>query len=824
MAQSLSKELTVFPQESGENTAFRFSESNVCTGDDNCNRQLLGHILDSMKKARKIDISVSFIMESGVRIILDELKSAVKRGAGIRILTGTYLDITQPSALYLLKNHLGDGIELRMYAEKNRSFHPKAYIFHYDRDFHEIFIGSSNISGSALTSGIEWNYRFNSVTDKSGCRKFQQTFDDLWLNRSITVDDAFLKEYSRYWHHPPVLKYEEEKVTSVFQPRGSQIEALYALEHTRSEGADKGLVIAATGVGKTALAAFDSLKFKRILFVAHRDEIIKKAGLTFASIRKTDDIGFFNASEKCTDRSVIMASVATLGNDRYLSERYFRPDFFDYIIIDETHHGVASQYRRIINYFKPKFMLGLTATPERMDKKDIFELFDYNVPYEISLGEAINKGYLVPFRYYGIYDDTDYSGLHPVNGRYDNKELNETYIGNVRRHELIYRNYLKYRSKKALAFCCSREHAEEMAREFNRRGIRAAAVYSNAEGAFSEKRHTAVEKLLKGEISVIFSVDMFNEGVDIVSLDMVMFLRPTESPVIFLQQLGRGLRTGEDKKYLTVLDFIGNYVKAGKIIKYLTEGKSDSRTNPYGHSNLPDGCQVDFDLKLIDLFATLNQRQMKLKDIIRQEYLRVKAELGKKPDRIALFNGMDNDVYRLAVKHAKENPFNDYSSFLREINELTPAEEEIYSGFAGDFLKMLETTVMTKVYKMPVLSSFLNGSCLKPMVTEEDLLESWLAFFSKNSNWLDLDKDTTYEKFLSIDRKWHTEKIFKMPVKFLLQTENLFFRQDKPKTLSLNPQLAGILSRPDFVAEFRDIINYRTVEYYRRRYEGKNSR
>ncbi len=181
-------------------------------------------------------------------------------------------------------------------------------------------------------------------------------------------------------------------------------------------------------------------------------------------------------------------------------------------------------------------------------------------------------------------------------------------------------------------------------------------------------------------------------------------------------------------------------------------------------------------------------------------------------------------MYRLEVKHAKENPFNDYSSFLREINELTPAEEEIYSGFAGDFLKMLETTVMTKVYKMPVLRSFLNGSSLKPMVTEEDLLESWLAFFSKNSNWRDLDKDITYEKFLNISRKCHTEKIFKMPVKFLLQTENLFFRQDKPKTLSLNPRLAGILSRHDFVAEFRDIINYRTAEYYRRRYEGKNSR
>lgn len=817
MAQSASEELIKVYENPADLTFY--TDNNVCTGNDRYRDHLLGHILVSMRKAENIDIIVSFLMESGVRLILNELKSAAERGAAIRILTGSYLDITQPSALCLLRKHLGDDIELRMFKEKNRAFHPKACIFHHRHDFHEIFIGSSNISRSALTSGIEWNYRFNSAADDRGCRKFMHTFEDLWLNHSVTVDDEFLKEYSKHWHHPPILKYDEEKVTSFFQPRGSQIEALYALEHSRKEGADKGLVIAATGVGKTALAAFDSVKFERILFVAHRDEILKKTAGTFASIRKTADIGFFNAGEKCTDRSVIMASVATLGNDKYLNEKYFSPDFFDYLIIDETHHGVASQYRRIMNYFRPKFMLGLTATPERMDKKDIFELFDYNVPYEISLCEAINKGYLVPFKYYGIYDDTDYSGLHPVNGRYDNRELNETYIGNVRRHDLIYGNYLKYGSRRALGFCCSREHAEEMAREFNRRNIKAAAVYSNAGGECPEDRGTAVEKLLRGEIRVIFCVDMFNEGIDITSLDMVMFLRPTESPVIFMQQLGRGLRTCADKQFLTVLDFIGNYVRAEKVIRYLTEGKSDSRTNPYGQNNLPDGCQVDFDLRLVDLFASLNRRNSVRKELIRQEYFRIKAETGKVPDRIELFNGMESDIYLEAVQHSKDNPFSNYSGFLKEIGELSPEKEEIYTGFAGDFLRMAETTAMTKVYKMPVLTAFLDGSVLKSTVTEKDLLQSWLSFFSGNRNWIDLDKDMTYEKFLKISRKRHADKIFDMPVKFLLKTENMFFRQEKPRTLSLNPKLSNILSRPEFAAEFRDIINYRTVEYYRRRYE-----
>ena len=242
-----------------------------------------------------------------------------------------------------------------------------------------------------------------------------------------------------------------------------------------------------------------------------------------------------------------------------MNQDYFPADYFDYLIIDEFHHAVNTQYRRIVNYFKPKFMLGLTATPERMDGKSIYEICDYNVPYEISLKEAINKGMLVPFHYYGVYDETDYSGLHLVKGRYDEKELTEIYKDNTKRYDMIYKYYMKYRSHRALGFCCSRLHAEEMAKEFCKRGIPSVAVYSNADGQFSEERDRAIERLIKQEIRVIFSVDMFNEGLDIASLDMVMLLRPTESPIVFLQQLGRGLRIYRGKEYLNVLDFIGNY-------------------------------------------------------------------------------------------------------------------------------------------------------------------------------------------------------------------------------------------------------------------------
>ena len=251
--------------------------------------------------------------------------------------------------------------------------------------------------------------------------------------------------------------------------------------------------------------------------------------MSFQNVRNSNDFGFFNGSHKCTDKSVIFASVSTLGNCKYLDNEYFDPEYFDYIVVDEFHHAINDQYQRIVSYFKPQFLLGLTATPERMDGRNIYELCDYNVPYEISVKEAINKGMLVPFHYYGIFDDTDYSELHVVRGRYDEKELNESYIGNLKRHDMIYKYYCKYGSKRALGFCCSRLHAEEMAKEFSSRGIPSVAVYSDAKGGYSEERSSAIEKLKMGIIRVIFSVDMFNEGVDITAVDMVMFLRPTES-------------------------------------------------------------------------------------------------------------------------------------------------------------------------------------------------------------------------------------------------------------------------------------------------------
>ncbi len=818
--------------------------TNVMTGDKDQSRHLYYQLKKNMQTADGIDILVSFLMESGVKLICEDLKAALERGARIRILTGNYLGITQPSALYMLKRELGDGIDLRFYNDKSRSFHPKAYIFH-EGDKSDIYIGSSNISRSAMTSGIEWNYRFTNTSDPENYQLFYQTFEDLFYHHSIVVDDEEPRRYSKNWHKPALAKdlerYDEvelineenpdhddkfddrDSLTSI-QPRGAQIEALYALEDSRAEGATKALVQAATGVGKTYLAAFDSAPYPRVLFVAHREEILQQAARSFANVRRSDDYGFFTGKQKDTDKSVIFASVATLGKPEYLCRRYFAPDYFDYIIIDEFHHAVTDQYRRIVDYFTPQFLLGLTATPDRLDGKNIYELCDYNVPFEISLKEAINKGLLVPFHYYGIYDETDYSGLRLVNGHYDEKDLTDLYQENQQRIDLIYKYYSKYHPTRALGFCCSRQHAEEMAREFCDRGVPAVAVYSNADSEYALERDKAIQQLKDGEISVIFCVDMFNEGLDIDSLDMVMFLRPTESPTVFLQQLGRGLRTCKGKDHLTVLDFIGNYAKAGNAPRLLSGETSCNAiaSDEYAVIEYPDDCIVDFDMQLIDLFKELEKKAQPMRRRIDQEYDRVKARLGGKvPTRMELFTYMDDDVYEYCIRHTHDNPFRHYLTYLHDRGELNAAEQVLYDGIAREFLEVLETTDMTKVYKMPVLSAFYNGGDIRMAVTDDEVLMAWKAFFDTDTNWKDLASDMTYDDYKAMTDKQHLNKARTMPIKYLKASGKGFFIDKDGYALAIRDDLEPFIHNPSFSAHMGDILTYRTMEYYRKRYRSR---
>ena len=796
--------------------------SNSITGDKD---HIYPKLKQSFKTATTIDIIVSFLMESGVKLLLQDLKEALNRGVKIRILTGNYLKITQPQALYLLKSELKDKVDLRFYNNPNKSFHPKAYMFHNPIDS-EIYIGSSNISRGALTSSIEWNYRFLKSAAPNDFKVFYDTFEDLFNNHSLIITDEVLKDYSKQWTRPNIYKdiekeeSKEDNVINIFEPRGAQIEALYSLEKSREEGFDKGLVVAATGIGKTYLSAFDSAKYNKILFVAHREEIIKQAAQSFKNVRNSDDIGFFYSNQKDTKNSFIFALVQTLGKEQYLNEEYFSKDYFDYIIVDEFHHAVSSNYKKIIDYFTPKFLLGVTATPERLDSKDVFALCDYNMVYEVRLKDAISKGWLVPFRYYGIYDETvNYEDIDYKNGKYDDKQLEEALMLN-KRGEIILNHYLKYNSKRAMGFCTSRHHAEYMAKVFNENNIPSAAVYSGEKGEYSEDRNIALSKLTSGELKVIFSVDMFNEGLDVPAIDMVMFLRPTQSPTIFLQQLGRGLRKFKDKKYLNVLDFIGNYKKAN-LVPFLLSGKeysaSECKKNKQGDYEFPEECIVDFDFKIIDIFKKQAESEMKVKDKVKEQFEVVSQMLGYRPSRVELFTYIDDEVYQ-NIRSKAMNPFSNYLEYIKENDKLTHDEEILYNSRGREFINMIETTSMSKTYKMPVLLAFYNYGDIKMEISEDDIYKSFYNFYRKGSNKVDMLKDKGTREFETWDKKKYVSLANNNPIKFLLKTHGEFFKEKEQCLIALQDDLKDIISNEAFKKHMKDSIDFRVESYYKNRF------
>lgn len=790
------------------------NDTNVFTGN---NSIFYNNIKESINNAESIDIIVSFLMESGVKLIINDLKDS---NCKIRILTGRYLNITQPQALYLLKKELGVNLDLRFYNIKNKSFHPKAYFFHNKKDS-EVYIGSSNLSKGALTDSIEWNYHFTKSENENDFNQFYQNFEELFNNHSTEVTDEVLRQYSKSWVGPKVTKTFEFKPTK-FEPRGPQIEALYALDKSREEGFDKGLIVAATGIGKTYLAAFDSKGYQKVLFVAHREEIIKQAYESFRNVHPDKTMGFFYGDQKDTDADIIFSLVQTLGKNSYLNENYFKKDYFDYIIVDEFHHAVANNYRNIIDYFKPKFLLGLTATPERLDNKDVFALCDYNNVYEIRLKEAINKGFLVPFRYYGIYDDTiDYSTVNMRNGRYDEKDLEEKLMIN-KRAELVLNHFLKYNSSSAIGFCSSKNHAEYMAEYFNNHDIPSAAVYSGEQGEFTQERSQAINKLKSNDLKILFAVDMFNEGLDVPSIDTVLFLRPTQSPTIFLQQLGRGLRKSENKKFLTVLDFIGNYKKAN-LVPFLLSGTDYDTKTLLNESILkfeyPDDCFIDFDFKLVDIFKIQAKQELKVKDKIIMEFNSVTEDLKHRPSRVELFLRMDEDVVSALKRNSKLNLFKDYLTFLSDNDQLMSEEEIILNTKAHEFLNTLENTSMTKSYKMPIFLAFYNDGDIKMEITDDDVYREMSKFYNNASNGVDMLKDKTTKNYKSWDKRQYVSLAKRNPIKFLNKSSGEFFVKKENCALALCDELKDYVHLETFKQHFKDIIDYKTLYYYKTRFE-----
>jgi superfamily II DNA or RNA helicase len=543
----------------------RLIHSELFTG-GNSGTTLESELRKEILSSDRIDLLVSFIKWKGIRILERELREFTERGGKLRVITTTYIGATDAKAVEFLASLENTEVKVS-YNTGNERLHAKAYLFQRNTGFHTAYIGSSNFSRSALTDGLEWNLKVTTKEVGHIIDKIKKTFEAYW-------QDSEFELYDQNIHSVKLVealkqgKFSKEYTftTSYFdiKPFHYQNEILEKLEVERSvHNRYRNLLVAATGTGKTVISAFDYKNFRsinkssKLLFVAHRKEILQQAKATFQGVLKDNNFGdLWVDGMEPNSNEYVFASVQTLNNR--LKDITLTPEYYDFIIVDEVHHISASTYRPIINYFKPKVLLGLTATPERMDNENILEDFCNRIAAEIRLPEALNKKLLSPFQYFGITDSIDLTNVKWEKGKYVASELTSLYTKNNIRVGEIISNLDKYTNDindvRAIGFCVTIEHASFMAEKFNLAGLK--AEYLTAKN--SSERDRIREQFKKKEFNYLFVVDIFNEGVDIPEIDTVLFLRPTESLTVFLQQLGRGLRLSEGKDCLTVLDFVGN--------------------------------------------------------------------------------------------------------------------------------------------------------------------------------------------------------------------------------------------------------------------------
>lgn len=694
-------------------------------------RVLQGELLRAVRNPEhdRIDLVVSFVMPSGLEIVLRDLHDALARGATIRLLTTGYLGITSPDALLRLVDLAAASpivdqgtFAVKAFDDDAVSFHPKGYLFwNSSTQAGQLFVGSGNLSRSGLAGGVEWTLHSRDVEDAVS------SFEQLWNDpRSIDVDDQWVAEYRGRRQLMVDVTLLDEPVSSatgllpeddVDRPRldaGTgvgeptptpiQREALDALEETRNQGYRAGLVVMATGLGKTWLAAFDSNRpqFARLLFIAHRIEILVQARDVFRRLRPEARLGFFVGAERHPEAEVVFATVQTL----QLNLGTFSPDSFDYIVVDEFHHAEAPTYRAVLAHFTPEFLLGLTATPERMDGADLLALCADNLVFRCDLVEGIVRQELVPFRYWGVPDTVDFTPIPWRNGRFATGDL-EIALVTEQRADAALREWRRRAGARTLGFCCSIAHAEYMAEHFRRHQVAAAALHSQSAAGW---RQQAVEQLTGGALDVLFTVDLFNEGVDLPAVDTVLFLRPTESPVVFLQQLGRGLRTSEDKDHLSVVDFVGNHHSFLTPLRTLLSLQLGHRASDReialaldaGTFSLPAGCSIDYSLEAVDLLRSLiTTHPARGLEYLRELCTQLYDEEGFRPTALQLTLAGGN----LASVHQG------WFGLLRDMG-LLDSEEKAVMDLAEEVLREVETTSMTRSFKMVALQAMLRDGAL----------------------------------------------------------------------------------------------------------------
>ncbi|MBQ5959038.1 MAG: DUF3427 domain-containing protein [Firmicutes bacterium] len=699
---------------------------------NNSETKFIDKLKRSIDMCQAFYFSVSFIKKPGLRLLAPNIEAAIARGAKGQLITSTYQNFTDVDSLqffYDLQNRYPDRFTCRLDREcfhdingNAVGFHSKGYLFEFS-DHNELLVGSSNITVYALLKNIEWDVSVIDENDDTTYSSAKAEFDSLW-KQTLPLSRELIDEYrTRLYYSIERWDMDYDIANSEVKPNYMQRRALKELNRVRAMGASRALVTASAGSGKTFLAAFDALNIapKRLLYIVHEGSILMKSYETFQRVFGSDrTYGIFNGEYKEQDADFVFSTNVTMANSLELFDKHT----WDYIIIDECHHATAETYRKIINYFEPEFLLGITATPERMDGEDVFSLFDQNVPYELRLRDAIINGLVVPFRYYGIRDELIEYGINETKGhKFVEQFSDEKHCDFI--YQMIEIHRIPGQKLKALAFCRDISHAGRMAQ--------AMADYYHTQyltGRNSVGERVRAYKDLQddsADLEILFTVDILNEGVDIPGVNMVLFLRPTDSQTIFIQQLGRGLRNYEGKKYVTVLDFIGNDYKRSVQIAFALGSLSENFVvekkliaslieDNFRSVGLADhGVEIHLDdLSKKEILSYIDEVNFNTKTYLRQDYMNFKKYIStaRYPQHVDyLNNDYAPDLIKFMQSRISGRKNSSYLGFLQAIGE---EELPSFDEKQEDFIKYVsEMLPIVRPYEYLMIQAliFHAGRC-----------------------------------------------------------------------------------------------------------------
>lgn len=676
-------------------------------------RKVLSTIEDELLHCDSFLISVAFITMGGITPLLQTLRTLEDKGIKGKILTTDYLAFSDPKALDKLATF--SNIELKMYLvpDSKNGFHTKGYIFQ-SNEIYKILIGSSNMTNTALTTNREWNTKIVSTKSGEFVSEMLDEFEELWNHPNTYSYNAFIGAYRvHYEEYRKVKQKEEIKLPSKqLIPNSMQQAFISSLRNIRNSNESKALLISATGTGKTYASAFalQDQNPKKALFLVHREQIAKQALQSYRNVfGDTKAFGLLSGNSKDTDVDYLFATMQTMSKKEVYSS--FAPDTFDTIIIDEAHRIGAKSYQEIMEYFKPKFWLGMSASPERTDDFDVYAAFDHNIAYEIRLQQALEENLLCPFHYFGITDfltdgnETDFTDFN--------------YLTSNQRVDYIIKqtNYYGYSGErvKGLMFCSSKKEAAALSERLNLRGYRTLALSGEDS---QEKREDAIDRLVSDTrsdyLQYILTVDIFNEGVDIPEINQVVLLRPTQSPIVFVQQLGRGLRKSQDKEYVVILDFIGNYKNNFMIPIALSGDRTYNKDNirryiMEGERIIPGSSTIHFDeISKKQIFASIDKLSG-IKTFIKESYKNLKYKLNRTPLLMDFLSNHEVDplvILKEYKTYYKLLESIDASSIEKPLNDKELTVLEYYSSIIANSRRPIEAELLNQIINLYTIEPF----------------------------------------------------------------------------------------------------------------------